>query len=88
MLINWICTDKVSQNKTLLFTVSKILLTKFTHYMFQPIEGAVLRRDNTKMGTKKGNVQMKEASSYKCEKHLPSLVYIFVLSLMIALSMG
>ena len=32
-LINWICTDKISQNATLLFTLS--------NYMFQPIEGAV-----------------------------------------------
>jgi len=56
--------------------------------MFQNIEGAALRQGNTKMGTKEGNVKMKEASSYKCEKHLPSLVYIFVLSLMIAPSMG
>jgi len=85
-LINLICADKVSQNTTLLFTV--ILPTKFTHYIFQPIEGAVPRWDNTKMYTKEGNVKMKEASSYKSEKHLPSELYIFVLSLMIARSMG
>jgi len=71
-----------------MFVVSKILPTKLTHYMFQPTEGAVPRRDNTKMYKKEGNVKMKEASSYKCEKHLPSKVYIFLLSLMIAPSMG
>jgi hypothetical protein len=56
--------------------------------MFQPIEGAVLRWDNTKKYTKEGNFKMKEASSHKCEKHLLSLVYIFVLSPMIAPSIG
>lgn len=52
--------------------------------MFQPTEGTIPRWDNIKMYTKEGNVKMKEASSYKWEKHLPSELYIFVQSLMTA----
>jgi len=37
-----IFTDK-SQSKHNTFIVSKILPAKFTHYVFQPTEGAIIR---------------------------------------------
>ena len=56
-----IFTDK-SQSKHNTFIVSKILPAKFTHYVFQPTEGAIIRWDTTKMHTQEDTVETKEAS--------------------------
>ena len=49
------------QPKDNTFFVSKILPTKFTHYLFKPREVTILRRDNTEMYKKERTTETKEA---------------------------
>jgi len=62
-----ICTDK-SQSKHNTFIVSKILPAHYAHYVFQPMQGTLLRWDNTKMRTKEDTVETKETSSLQVWK--------------------